>query len=402
MNTTALKETWAAAESLGDDVPLYFYSHLFLTHPELRSMFPVSMATQRDRLVGALGRIVSRVDQLDEVTAFIQQLGRDHRRFEVIAEHYDAVGVSLLATLKHFLGEGWTEELAADWAAAYGVIATVMVQAAEESERTSPASWAGQVLAVERRSLDIAVIQVRPDPALPFEPGQAMAVETPLRPRLWRYLSPANAPRSDGTLEFHVQLVPGGLWSGAMVRLLTVGETLRLGAPVGQELTLGQDERGRDLLMVAGGAGLAPLRAHLERIDQHWQSTGDAPTVHLFHGARVPWNLYEGKLLRDLAARPWFTYTPVISGDPSFPGRKGLVGDIAAEDGARPGLLALVCGSPDMVRHTVSRLRDAGMPSTDIRFEQFATLDEDSHAQHHHTQNPQPAPAAVERVGTRV
>ena len=83
MNTTALKETWAAAESLGDDVPLYFYSHLFLTHPELRSMFPVSMATQRDRLVGALGRIVSRVDQLDEVTAFIQQLGRDHRRFEV-------------------------------------------------------------------------------------------------------------------------------------------------------------------------------------------------------------------------------------------------------------------------------------------------------------------------------
>ena len=223
-----------------------------------------------------------------------------------------------------------------------------------------------------------------------------------MRPRLWRYLSPANAPRSDGTLEFHVQLVPGGLWSGAMVRLLAVGETLRLGAPVGQELTLGQDERGRDLLMVAGGAGLAPLRAHLERIDQHWQSTGDAPMVHLFHGARVPWNLYEGKLLRDLAVRPWFTYTPVISGDPSFPGRKGLVGDIAADDGARPGLLALVCGSPDMVRHTVSRLRDAGMPSTDIRFEQFATLDEDSHAQHHHTQNPQPAPAAVERVGTRV
>ena len=68
MNTAALKETWALAETLGDEVPLYFYSHLFLTHPELRSMFPVSMATQRDKLVGALGRIVSGVDQLDEVT----------------------------------------------------------------------------------------------------------------------------------------------------------------------------------------------------------------------------------------------------------------------------------------------------------------------------------------------
>jgi NAD(P)H-flavin reductase/hemoglobin-like flavoprotein len=401
VNTAALKQTWALAETLGDEVPLYFYSHLFLSHPELRSMFPVSMATQRDKLVGALGRIVSGVDQLDEVTGLIQQLGRDHRRFEVVASHYDAVGVSLLATLKHFLGDAWTEELAADWAAAYGLIATVMVQAAEESEQTSPASWNGQVLAVERRSLDVAVIQVLPEPTLPFEPGQAMAVEIPARPRLWRYLSPANAPRSDGTLEFHVQLVPGGQVSGAMIRSLAVGHSVRLGAPVGQELTLGEDERGRDLLMIAGGAGLAPLRAHLERIDQHWQTTGQAPQVHLFHGARVPWNLYENKLLRDLTVRPWFTYTPVVSGDPSYPGRKGLVGEIAADDSARPGLLALVCGSPDMVRHTVSRLRNAGMPSTDIRFEQFATLDEDSHALHHHTQNPQPAQAAVEQVGNR-
>src|SRR5512145_725843 len=166
VNTAALKETWALAQSLGDEVPLYFYSHLFLSHPELRSMFPASMATQRDRLVGALGRIVSNVDQLDEVVDFIQQLGRDHRRFEVIAAHYNAVGASLLATLKHFLGERWTDEVAADWAEAYGVIATVMVQAAEASERTSPASWAGHVTAVERRGLDLAVIQVRPEPHL--------------------------------------------------------------------------------------------------------------------------------------------------------------------------------------------------------------------------------------------
>ena len=237
-------------------------------------MFPVSMATQRDRLVGALGRIVSRVDQLDEVVEFIQQLGRDHRRFEVVAAHYGAVGASLLATLKHFLGERWTDEVAADWAAAYGVIATVMVEAAEASERTSPASWAGHVTAVERRGLDIAVIQVRPEPDLSFAPGQSVAMEIPSRPRLWRYLSPANAPRSDGTLEFHVQLVPGGQVSSTIVRNLEVGETVRLGAPVGQELTLDEAERERDLIMVAAGAGLAPLRSHLERIDQEWQSTG--------------------------------------------------------------------------------------------------------------------------------
>ncbi|GAA1768965.1 globin domain-containing protein [Agromyces humatus] len=389
MDTAALKKTWALAQSLGDEVPLYFYSHLFLSHPELRGMFPVSMANQRDRLVGALGRIVSGVDELDEVTGFIQQLGRDHRRFEVIAENYDAVGGSLLATLEHFLGDLWTEELAADWAAAYGLIASVMIAAADESEATSPASWSGRVTAVEHRGLDIAVIQVRPEPDLPFAPGQSVAVEVPARPRLWRYLSPANAPRSDGTIEFHVQMVPGGQVSSTIVRSLGVGETVRLGAPVGQELTLTADERRRDLVMVAGGTGLAPLRAHLEQIDHDWKTTGQAPHVHLFHGVRVPANLYEHRLLQNLNGRPWFTYTPVVSDDATYPGRKGWVGDAAADDRGHSGRLALVCGSPEMVRHTAARLRSAGIAWADIRFEQFATLDEDSHALHHHSQDPQ-------------
>ena len=139
MDTAALKDSWELVAKSGDDVPLYFYSHLFLSHPDLRAMFPISMSGQRDKLVGALGRVVSNVDQLDEVTPFIQQLGRDHRRFSVLPEHYNAVGASLLATLKQFLGASWTDQLAADWAAAYGVIARVMVEAAEESSETSPA-----------------------------------------------------------------------------------------------------------------------------------------------------------------------------------------------------------------------------------------------------------------------
>ncbi|WP_394554367.1 globin domain-containing protein [Agromyces sp. MMS24-JH15] len=400
MDTAALKHTWSLAESLGDEVPLFFYSHLFYTHPELRAMFPVSMTTQRDKLVGALGRIVSNVDQLDDVTAFIQQLGRDHRRFQVITEHYDAVGLSLLTTLKHFLGALWTEELAADWAAAYGVIATVMVQAAEESERTSPAAWEGHVTGVERRSMDVAIVHVQPVPDFAYEPGQSVAVEAPHAPRLWRYFSPANAPRADGTLEFHVQLVPGGQVSSGIVRQLKAGDTLRLGAAVGQELTLGDADRERDLVMVAGGTGLAPLRAHLERIDLQWQATGDAPRVHLYHGARVPWNLYEHRLLQNLTGRPWFSYAPVVSDDPSYPGRKGRIGDAVAEDLLGPGPLAMVCGSGAMVRHTLGRLRDLGFGSADLRFERFATLDEDSLAVRDDARPPQPSSQSAAQMGS--
>jgi NAD(P)H-flavin reductase/hemoglobin-like flavoprotein len=371
MDTDALKYSWEQVAKSGDEVPLYFYSHLFLSHPELRAMFPITMSQQRDRLVGALGQIVSRVDQLDDVTPFIQQLGRDHRRFSVVAEHYNAVGASLLATLKQFLGAAWTEELAADWAAAYGVIARVMVAAAEESSDTSPAWWDAEVVSTERRTMDITVVQIRPREPYAYAPGQSFAMEIPQRPRLWRYFSPANAPREDGSLELHVQLVDGGQVSSALIRSLRPGDTVKLGAPVGDQLTRASGDQ-HDLLLVGGGTGLAPLRSVLEQVDREWQDQGSGPRVHLFHGARLPWSLYERKLLTDLArTRSWFEYTEVVSDDRSFPGARGLVGSVAARKQPWQGWSAVVCGGPQMVSHTVDELAAVGMRMDDISYETF-------------------------------
>ncbi|MGH3364615.1 MAG: globin domain-containing protein, partial [Nocardioidaceae bacterium] len=370
-DTAALKDSWELVAKSGDDVPLYFYSHLFLSHPDLRAMFPISMSGQRDKLVGALGRVVSNVDQLDEVTPFIQQLGRDHRRFSVRPEHYNAVGASLLATLKQFLGASWSDQLAADWAAAYGVIARVMVEAAEESSENSPAWWDAEVVSVERRTMDVTVLQIRPDQAYDYLPGQSFAMEIPQRPRLWRYFSPANAPREDGSIELHVQLVDGGQVSGALVRSVQVGDTVKIGAPVGDQLAWSGEDR-RDLLMVAGGTGLAPLRAVLEGVDRVWQTEGSGPHVHLLHGARVPWSLYERQRLVAMAAdRPWLDYTEVVSDDHSFPGARGLVGSVAAASRVRDGRVAMVCGGPQMVSHAVDELTAAGTPADHVRYEQF-------------------------------
>jgi NAD(P)H-flavin reductase/hemoglobin-like flavoprotein len=369
VDPSALKDSWAIVAKSGDEVPLYFYSHLFLSHPQLREMFPISMSVQRDKLVGALGRIVSSVDTVGEVVPFIQQLGRDHRRFSVVAQHYDAVGASLLATLQHFLGSAWTESLAADWAAAYGLVAKTMVQAAEEAG-DRPAWWEADVAAVQRRTIDISVVDLRPRAPFEFRPGQSMAVELPQRPRVWRYFSPANAPREDGSIELHVQLVAGGQVSGAVARLLRSGDTVRLGAPVGDRLTRQPGDQ-QPLLMVAGGTGLSPMRAVLEQIDREWQADGRAPHVQLLHGARVPWNLYERTLLRRLTQRPWFAYGEVVSDDRSYPGRQGQVGDAAAESRLWRDRRVLVCGSPGMVRQAATALIEAGAPEDSIDYEEF-------------------------------
>ena len=75
MDTSSLKESWATVRESGDKVPQYFYSHLFVSHPELRAMFPIQMSGQRDKLVAALGTIVSNVDTIDEVIAVHRAAG---------------------------------------------------------------------------------------------------------------------------------------------------------------------------------------------------------------------------------------------------------------------------------------------------------------------------------------
>jgi NAD(P)H-flavin reductase/hemoglobin-like flavoprotein len=383
-----LKESWSAVARHGDEVPLFFYSNLFLTHPETRDMFPVSMAGQRDKLVTALGRIVSNVDNLDELVPFLRQLGRDHRKFTVVAEHYPAVGASLLATLEHFLGPEWTPELAADWTAAYGLVAKVMVEAAQDAATSSPPWWEAQVVSHERRAVDIAVMRLRPTQPLPYRAGQAIAIESDLRPRLWRYYSPANAPglteaggaggpgdgELPGEIELHVRLVVGGSVSAALVQALQVGDVLRLGAPVGQGLTLTPRSSG-DLLLVAGGTGLAPLRALVEQLILEQAAGVDEVRprqVCLFVGGRTERDLYDlPALLRLARDHGWLEVIPVVSDDLSYPGERGMAVEAALRHGPWVDPQVYVCGSPEMVAGSVERLSSAGIPLTSIHVDDF-------------------------------
>jgi NAD(P)H-flavin reductase len=370
MDAYALQRSWDQVTTYGDQVALYFYSHLFVSHPEVRSMFPLSMSNQRDKFVSALGRIVSHADQLDQDAAFLQHLGRDHRKYAVMAEHYNAVGASLCATLMHFLGPDWDEDLAAHWTAAYQVVARIMVEAAEMSSESTPDWWDADVVSAERRTMDLTLLTVRPRRALHFLPGQSVSMEIPQRPRQWRYFSPANAPRPDGSIDLQVQQIDGGQVSPAVVRSLKVGDTVKLGAPVGERLTRPAGDT-TDLLMVAGGTGLAPLLAVLEQIDHEWQRSGTGPLVNLLHGVRMPWHLYDRPRLRQLAQnRSWFDYTEVVSDDSSYPGTRGKVGRVAARQ-LLHGRTAMVCGGPQMVAHTLEQLATAGLRPEQIKYEHF-------------------------------
>ncbi|HEX8803350.1 MAG TPA: globin domain-containing protein, partial [Acidimicrobiales bacterium] len=316
MDAAGLKRSWSLVAQYGDQVPLFFYSSLFLTYPQVREMFPVAMASQRDKLVTALGQIVSNVDDLEALMPMLQQLGRDHRKFAVVREHYPAVGATLLSTLAHFSGPEWTEELARDWAAAYGLVAKVMIDAAEAAAAEMPPWWECEVVACERRTLDVAVITVKPNYQLTYRAGQSLAVETPFRPRLWRYYSPATLPAADGSFELHVRIVGGGPVSTALVQNTQPGDVLRTGAPVGHQLTVDPADQ-RDLLLLAGGTGLAPMKAILQQV----RIEGGTRRVQLFWGTRQRRELYDLPALRALADGDGrIGVVPCVSHEPAFDG----------------------------------------------------------------------------------
>jgi NAD(P)H-flavin reductase len=366
MDPGRLKESFARVTEHGDQMALFFYADLFLRYPRIRDLFPVSMAAQRGRLLHALGRIVARADQLDQIGSLVRDLGRDHRKFGPIAEHVGAVGDSLLATLAHFSGPDWTPELAADWAAAYQLIATAMTDAAAEDARCRPACWDATVVAHEQRTTDIAVIRVVTTEPMAYRPGQYVAVESPLRPRVWRFYSIANAPRPDGTLDFHVKVIGGGTLSPALVRSLAIGARLRLGPPLGS-LTLREPSR-RGVLLIAGGTGLSPLKAIVEQLAR----LSDPPRTRLFFGAPDAESLYDLPDLEKISAGgPWLTVTPCASADPYYPGERGTVPDVAARSGAWAGHDVYVAGPAPMVEVTAGQLRGLGVPPDQIYVDDF-------------------------------
>ncbi len=359
-----MRANFGKAAAAGDDAPLYFYSHLFLAHPETRAMFPVSMAHQRDRLFAALGEVVARVDDLDSLVPILQQLGRDHRKFGTVAAHYPAVGASLLATLRHF-DDDWNEQLAADWTAAYQLVAQVMVEAAESVD--APPWWDAVVVSHERRTFDVAVLKLQPKEPLDFRPGESISLETERRPRLWRYYSPANAPRPDGVLEIHVKAHDGGPVSSALVRQVEVGDVLRLGPPMGH-LTL-PAESDRDLLLVAGGVGLAPMKALVDQVARH----GPPRRVDLFVGIRTEDSAYDAADLRRLQQEnPWLTVHVAVSHDKVSSLEQGDVGDVVLRHGPWQNREVCVAGPAPMVEDTVARLLQHGVPQQRLHSEVFA------------------------------
>lgn len=310
-------------------------------------------------LFPALGRLVAGLDDPYGRAALLTVLGHAHRRLALTAEAHTVIGDALSATVDRFT-RPWSTRLSTPaWRHAHDQATAAVLDAADRATGTGPTAVRARVLARDLAAPTVGVLTVRPETPVPYLPGQALPVALPRLPGAWRFYSPANAPRPDGTIELHVRAV--GTVSRALVHGLRPGARLWLGPATGTGLLL--DEAADDLLLVAGGTGLAPLRALVEQV----AAAGGGRRVTLVVGADTVDDVYDPVTLDDLQiAHDWLTLRAAVKHGAVEPGERGDAVTVALRLW-RPGQLVYLCGPPRMIRVALLRLDAAGVPASAVR-----------------------------------
>jgi NAD(P)H-flavin reductase len=142
------------------------------------------------------------------------------------------------------------------------------------------------------------------------------------------------------------------------------GDEIGLRGPFGRGWPVREAE-GKDLLILAGGIGLAPLRPVLYSVmarPQRFRS------VSLVVGARSPADLlYTEQLLRWKAEGKLRLLVTVDTADAEWRGDVGVITNLMPRLEFDPErALAMICGPEIMIRFCVSKLRERGLPASDI------------------------------------
>jgi NAD(P)H-flavin reductase len=189
-----------------------------------------------------------------------------------------------------------------------------------------------------------------------YLPGQVAMLRAGENERAY-YFAFASAPE-DADLEFLVKR-PGGD-GGQAIYHLGEGARVELTRVVGHGFPL-DAHKGKDLIMIAMGTGIAPLRSTLRHALSRTDEFGQ---LVMLYGARTPddfcyrdetetWKA-AGVELRQVISRP---------DGYEWAGSTGYVQSLL--DNVLPNLtepLALVCGSTEMITHTRDRLQEMGLP----------------------------------------
>ncbi|MCY1214529.1 Benzoate 1,2-dioxygenase electron transfer component [compost metagenome] len=275
------------------------------------------------------------------------------------------------------LGQDYIEDALSEEEAAQGYVLTcqmraesdcvVRVPASSDVCKTQQASFEASISAVRQLSDSTISLSIKGESLskLAFLPGQYVNLKVPGSEQTRAYSF--SSLQKDGEVSFLIRNVPGGLMSSFLTGLAKAGDSMSLTGPLGSFYL--RDIR-RPLLLLAGGTGLAPFTAMLEKIAEE----GSEHPLHLIYGVTNDFDLVETEKLADFAARiPNFTYSACVANPESSYPQKGYVTQHIEPRHLNDGDVDVyLCGPPPMVEAVSQYIREQGISPANFYYEKFA------------------------------
>jgi NAD(P)H-flavin reductase/ferredoxin len=247
----------------------------------------------------------------------------------------------------------------------------------EEVARIPVVQRAGTITRLEKLTHDIVELEVTIDEPVTYRAGQYCEIYVPGvvvdQGRETRSYSFASAPGKEpvSVVRFHIRLVPGGTFTTWVHTQAQVGQRLEGHGPYG-DFWLRPAKA--PILAIAGGSGMAPLRALL---DQALADGVEREAIYFF-GARRREDLYCLEEMERLK-KSWrgkFEFVPVLSGEPEdsdWTGPRGFVSEHMKHvlgDRIRD-YHVYMCGPPPMLDAAEKIVRQAGVDPAHIHADKF-------------------------------
>ena len=176
-------------------------------------------------------------------------------------------------------------------------------------------------------------------------------------------ISVSSPPRQNGTFELAIRKV-GNLTNA--VHLLKTGDKVGIRGPFGTHFPV-EEAKGKDILIVAGGIGLVPLRSFIHFVLEHRDEYGK---VTILFGARNPLERLFLSELEQWAAREDIKYLDTVDRpDPNWNGHVGVITTLFPEIDVDPSrTYCVVVGPPVMYRFVILEAKAKGIPDNRILF----------------------------------
>lgn len=146
---------------------------------------------------------------------------------------------------------------------------------------------------------------------------------------------------------------------------IEAGQQICVRGPYGRPFPVETEFRGKDLLFVAGGIGLAPLRSVINYVRYYRENYGK---VDIVYGSRSAADLVDYREIIDewCAEKDFGVHLTIDREQEGWDGHVGFVPNYVKELNFPTNKVAIICGPPIMIKFTLAGLQELGFDKTQV------------------------------------